>query len=151
MNSIKESLDEVSKLLPEDALEVEVYRYLLHRFKTLGRQFERLTLGGVAADLGWTEDRARSTALTNALELLASASPPLLERRFELWSDMPSHETLEEPINELSEEQVRTAIEIGELIDPDTGETFKDFRNRITVVYLVTEEARETAQNEALR
>lgn len=141
------SLEATQRVFSKDKREGKVCSFVFERLSQLKEQFDSVTLGSVAVALGWSEDAEGKRAIANALDYLAFGEVPVLERRFELWP-AESDAVLEQPLCELSDQQVKKALEQNVLIVPTTGEAITDFADHISVVYLVTDFAHRLAREE---
>ncbi|OWQ87682.1 hypothetical protein CDN99_17430 [Roseateles aquatilis] len=147
-HTLADTIAEVNHVFAPDRREGQVCAFVFHRLSQLHEHFDSVTLGSVAIELGWADDREGATAIARALDYLAYGTVPLLERRFQLWSQHQTGEVLEAPVCELSDADIRSALETQSLIDPSTGESVADFLNRVQVVYVVTPLAHELAAKE---
>lgn len=126
------------RVFPPGTREQEVCSFVFDRLELLRGQFDSLTLGSVATALGWLGDSDGQTAIARALDYLAFGDVQILERRFVLWPAAVGEAVLEEPICELSDAEVRRALEEKVLIVPTTGEPVHGFMEQVGVVYSVT-------------
>jgi hypothetical protein len=137
-DALAASLDAVYKVFPDNR-ERQVCAYVFQALRSLKDQFNEVTLGAVATALNWTQDREGQRAIVRVLDYLSFGEmPPILERRFFLWSSGTSNEVLEEPLCELTDAEIRQALEEELLVVPTTGEQLHNFQDYITVVYMVT-------------
>jgi hypothetical protein len=137
-HTLAETIATVNLYFASDRRESEVCAFVFCRLQQLHEHFDSVTLGSIAADLGWAGDQARVSAIARALDYLAFGGLPLLERRFQLWPAELSGDVLETPSSEFSDFDIRNALETNSLMDPNTGELVPDFLNRVQVIYLVT-------------
>jgi hypothetical protein len=134
-----EIFDRVSSFFPPDSKERRVCSYVLQRLCELKNQFTEVNLASVADALGWMSDGESKAAIARSLDYLVYGDFPLLERKFRFWPAEDSGQVLDDYICDLSELDVRLALEANVLIDPTTGEEILEFLDRITVLYEVSE------------
>ncbi len=141
MNSINSSeiFDRVSSFFPPESKERKVCAYVLQRLFELKDQFREVNLTSIADALGWKSDVESKAAILRSLDYLAYGEVPLLERKFRFWPVEDSGQVLDDCICDLSELDVRHALEANVLIDPTTGDEVHEFLDRITVLYEVSE------------
>jgi hypothetical protein len=137
----------IQRVFPEGTRENEVCAYVFERLDKLKEQLDSVTLATVANALGWEGDVDGKKAIAKALDYLTFGDVPLLERKFALWSADVSDEVLETPICELTDSDVRTALERQVLVVPTTGQSIKNFADQVTVFYLVTNFAHQLASH----
>ena len=145
---LNRSIREAKNVFPQGTPEGEVCCYVFNLLGKLGSQLDSFTLGSIASDLQWHGIPERRRAIARALDFLASGNPSVLELQYELWLDEPGNQILEESTR-LSVEDVRFALENGELIVPSSGASIDNFMDLITVLYVVTEEAKQAVASEA--
>lgn len=150
VQELASSIEATQRVFPKDMREGQVCSFVFERLNQLKDQFDSVTLGSVAIALGWGNDAEGKRAIATALDYLAFGDVPVLERRFELWPSQ-GNSILEQPLCELTDKQVKRALEQDFLIDPTTGEPIAHFADHITVVYLVTEFAHKLVSEETLR
>lgn len=129
---LSRSREQVENTFPDNAPEVEVCQYVFHLVEVLGVDFSRISLGEVASGLGWIKDSSKKEAIARAMDFLSKGSQSIFERRYELWAE-EEDEILDEPIYELSHNEIRTALEQGALIVD--GEEVVNFLDRVHVFY----------------
>lgn len=133
---LPESIAVIEQTFPRDHREGQVCSLIIKRLSELKEGFEGVTLGSVAADLGWYDAEGKR-AIATALDYLSYGEVPLLERRFELWP-AETGEVLAQPICSLDEDVIRRALETNVLLVPSTGEELHDFKKQVSVHYAVT-------------
>jgi hypothetical protein len=131
----------------ENSPEARVYAYVQEMLRALGTQLHTVSLGSVADALGWTHDLDKRKAIVRALDQLAFGEASVLERHFLLWSDHPDPEVLESPISQISDLEMRRALETNLLTLSETGEQISDFMNRISVEYVLRDDVRALLQD----
>jgi hypothetical protein len=124
----------------EASLEASVYTYLHALMDTLGPQLHTVSLVSVADALGWSHDKELRNVIVRALEELTFGEPSLFERHFFLWPEKQDSEVLEQPLAQVSDLEMRRALETNQLVVIETGEVVKDFVSRISVEYVVRDD-----------
>ncbi len=127
----------------EGSPESRVYAHLHELMAKLGPQLHAVSLVTVADALGWGNDKDLRKAIVRALDQLTFGESSLLERHFLLWPGDQSSEVLEEPLAQISNLEMRRALETNQLVVNETGETVQDFLSRISVEYVVRNDVRE--------
>lgn len=133
---------EASLTFGENSPENRVYAHVKGLLDTLGVQLHAVSLASVADALGWTEDRELKKAIVRALDQLSFGEPSILERHFLLWPSEDDSDVLSEPIGQISDLEMRQALESNILTIAATGEQVSDFLDRITVEYILRDEVR---------
>lgn len=141
--TLADTIAKVNQVFAPNRRESEVCAFVFRRLSQLHDQFDSVTLGSVAVELGWAGDREGASAIARALDYLAFGPMPLLERRFQLWPSEESGEILEGSVCDFSDSDIRNALETNCLVDKNTGESVSDFLNRVHIIYLVTPFAHE--------
>lgn len=128
---------DASPTFGENSPEAKVYAYVKDLLHTLGPQLYSVSLASVADALGWSSDPELRSAIVRALDQLALGRPSILKRQFLLWPTDSGDEVLQEPLGQVSDLEIRRALESNTLVLPETGERVHDFIDRITVEYIV--------------
>lgn len=142
---LQDSITKVNLTFSQDTLEVKVCGYVFSLLLKLGGQFDSVSLGSVLHALKWQPDFTHKRAIATALDFLTQSDTAIFERRYELWDDS-DEDVLDMPICEFSQEDIRLALEVNELICPKTGEIIPNFLDRVTVLYVVTDAAKRSGQ-----
>lgn len=133
---------EASPSFGENSPEARVYAHVQNLLTTLGAQLHSVSLASVADALGWSSDRELRRAIVRALDQLSFGEPSILERHFLLWPSEDDDAVLSEPLGQISDLEMRRALESEVLTLAETGEQVTDFMDRITVEYVLRDEVR---------
>ena len=135
----QQKFPDASRVFGPESAEARVYAHVEALLSKLGPQFRSVSLGSVAHALGWSTDAALNKAIVRALDQLSYGETAVLERQFLLWPVEHSPEVLAEPQCRISELEMRRALESNVLVVSQTGEQVRDFLDRVTVEYVVTD------------
>lgn len=128
---------DASPIFGDSSPETRVYAHVRGLLATLGTQLHSVSLASVADALGWQSDRELRRAIVRALDQLAFGEPSILERHFLVWPVEDDDSVLSEPLGQISDLEMRRALESNILNLPETGEQVTDFLDRVTVEYVL--------------
>lgn len=142
MNSpdIRGLLERSRDILPNDAIALRVFDYVVGSMKSMGSDFDSLRIGDVLSHLELRGPEESHDAAF-ALDALSIGPDALLERRFEYWPE-DDDAVLLEPLP-VEPTDMRDALETGMFFDPRTGAPVPNFKDLVSVVYGPSHQSRK--------